>query len=78
MKMHFVLSSAKWQPQGIKANDSGVKDTFMTYILIGECFPFNSLRQSDAYMRHQTKPLLVQMMACHLTGTSLLSEPMLE
>ena len=28
----------------------------------------NSLRQSDAYMCHFTKPSLVQIMACHLLG----------
>ena len=37
----------------------------------------NSLRPSDAYMRHQPRPSLVQMMACHLIGAKPLSEPML-
>ena len=39
---------------------------------------FNSLRMSDAYMRHQPRPLFVQlMMACRLFGAKPLSEPML-
>ena len=35
---------------------------------------FNSLRPSDAYMRHQTMSSLVQIMACRLLGTKPLSE----
>ena len=38
----------------------------------------NSLRPSDANMRHQPMPSLVQIMACHLAGNHPLSEPMLE
>ena len=38
----------------------------------------NSLRPSDAYMRHLTNPSLVQIMACRLTGAKALSEPMVE
>ena len=37
----------------------------------------NSLRPSDAYMRQWHKPLLVQIMACRLSGAKPLSEPML-
>ena len=37
----------------------------------------SSLRPRDAYMRHQTKPSLVQIMACRLFGAKPLSEPML-
>ena len=39
----------------------------------------NSLRLSDTYMymRHQPRPSLVQIMACHLFGAKPLSEPML-
>ena len=39
---------------------------------------FNPLRPRDAYMRHQTCPSLVQIMACRLVGAKPLSEPMLE
>ena len=38
---------------------------------------FNSLRPIAAYMHQQTKPTLVQIMACCLFGTKPLSEPML-
>ena len=38
---------------------------------------FNSLRLSDACMRHQPSPSFVQVMACRLIGTKPLSEPML-
>ena len=31
---------------------------------------FNSLRPSDAYMRHETKPSLLRIVACRLAGTS--------
>ena len=37
----------------------------------------NLLRPSDAYMRQQTKPSLVQIMACRLVGAKSLSEPTL-
>ena len=36
----------------------------------------NSLRPSDAYMRHQPRPWMVQIMACRLFGAKPLSEPM--
>ena len=45
--------------------------------LIGPSF-VNSLRASDAYMRRQHKPILVQIMACRLYGTKPLSEVMVE
>ena len=38
---------------------------------------FNSLWQSDAYMRKQTRPSLPQIMACGLVGAKPLSEPTL-
>ena len=38
---------------------------------------FNSLRPSDAYMRHQPRPSLVQIMACCLIVAKPLPEPML-
>ena len=38
----------------------------------------NSLRPSDASMRQQNKPSLVQLMACRLFGAKPFSEPMLE
>ena len=38
---------------------------------------FNSLRPSDAYIHQNNIPPLVQIMACHLSGTKSLSEPML-
>ena len=38
----------------------------------------NSLRVSDAYMRRQTMPSLVQIMACCLVVAKPLSEPMLD
>ena len=38
---------------------------------------FKSLRQSDAYMPHQTRPSLFQIMACYLLGTKSLSETLL-
>ena len=37
----------------------------------------NSLRPCDTYMHQQDKPLLVQIMTCHLTSAKPLSEPML-
>ena len=40
-------------------------------------FSIHSLRTSDAYMRHQSRPSLVQIMACRLLGSKPLSEPML-
>ena len=39
---------------------------------------YNSLRLSDAYMCHQPRPPLVQIMACRLFGANPLSEPILE
>ena len=38
---------------------------------------FNSLRSTDAYMRQQTRPSLVQIMACRLVGAKPLPKPML-
>ena len=35
----------------------------------------NSLRPRDAYMHHQLRPSLAQIMACRLFGTNPLSEP---
>ena len=35
----------------------------------------NSLRSRGSYMRHQTKPSLFQIMACHLTSTKPSAEP---
>ena len=40
-------------------------------------FSINTLRPSDAYMRHYTRPSLVQMMACRLFGAKPSSEPMM-
>ena len=45
------------------------------------CLPtivLNSLRPRDAYMRHQTGSLLVQIVACGLFGAKLLHEPMMD
>ena len=39
---------------------------------------FLSIPIEDAYMRHQTKPPLVQIIAWRLDGAKPLSEPMLE
>ena len=39
---------------------------------------YNPLRPSDAYMRQWTRPSLIQIMACRLTGAKPLSEPMPE
>ena len=48
----------------------------------GACYIFriaiNSLRPSDAYMHQYTSLSLLQIMACHLVGAKLSSEPMLE
>ena len=38
----------------------------------------NSSRPSDAYMRQQTRPSLLHIMACRLTGAKPSSEPMLD
>ena len=38
----------------------------------------NSLRPSDAFMHQQSRPSLVQIMACRLASSKPLSEPMLE
>ena len=51
----------------IKTSDLG-----MTLVFI------NSLRPSDAYIRHWTGSSMVQIMACRLFGAKPLSEPMLE
>ena len=40
-------------------------------------YVLNSLRPRDTYMHHQTRALLVQIMACCLFDTKPLSEPML-
>ena len=40
------------------------------------CSFVNSLGASDVSMRHQPRPSLVQMMACHLFGAKPLSNPM--
>ena len=37
----------------------------------------NSMRSSEAYIRRQPKPSLVQIMPCRLVGAKALSEPML-
>ena len=37
-----------------------------------------SLRPRNTYMRHQSRPSLVQIMTCRLFGTKPLSEPMLD
>ena len=42
------------------------------------CQAVNSLRPSDAYICHQPRPSLVQIMACCLVGDKPLSELMLE
>ena len=42
------------------------------------CYKINPLSPSDAYMRRQPRPSLVQIMACHLFGAKLLSEPEME
>ena len=36
----------------------------------------NSLKPRDAFMRHQTRPSLLQIMACRLFGAKPLTEPM--
>ena len=41
-------------------------------------FFLNWLRPRDTYMRHQTRPSLVQIMACSLFGAKPISEPMLD
>ena len=38
----------------------------------------NPLRPTDAYIRHQTRQSLVQIIACRLFGAKLSSEPMLD
>ena len=38
---------------------------------------YNPLRPNDAYMRHHTRPSLVQIMACRLSGAKPLSGPLL-
>ena len=42
------------------------------------CKSINSLRPSDAYLRQQSRPSLVQIMACRLAGAKPLSEPKME
>ena len=37
----------------------------------------NSLRPNDAYMRQKTRPSLVEIMACRLSGAKPLSQPMM-
>ena len=41
-------------------------------------YSLNSLRSSEAYMRHKARPSWVQIMACPLVRAKPLSEPMLE
>ena len=58
---------------------SGLLSNFWLYKIVHQnSSAINSLRSSDAYMRHWTGPSLVQIMACHLFGAKPLSEPMLE
>ena len=45
---------------------------------VHDFFGLNSLRPSDANMRHQPMPSLVQIMASRLAGDNPLSEPMLD
>ena len=45
---------------------------------LGAKYPINTLRPSDAYMRHQNKLSLVQIKDCRLTGAKPLSGPMME
>ena len=42
----------------------------------GPGYSLNTLRQSDVYMRQQTRPSLFQIMACRLFGAKPLYEPM--
>ena len=46
-------------------------------VFIKTLFSLNSLRPNDAYMHHQPRPSLVQIMACCLFAAKPLSEPML-
>ena len=45
--------------------------------LVSINFGLNSLRPSDAYMHHQLRPSLAQIMACCLLAAKPLSEPMM-
>ena len=57
------------------------QSTYVANVMIGGTtlisLRVNSLRPNDAYMRHQPRPSLVQIMASRLFGSKLLSESML-
>ena len=42
------------------------------------CWPINSVKPSDAYMRQQTMPPVVQITVCRLVGPKPICDPMLE
>ena len=67
-KMPLKMSSAKWRLFGLGLND-------LTTPPSGQWV--NSMRPSEACMRHQSRQSLVQIMVCLVFDTKPLSEPML-
>ena len=63
----------RWMPQ----NTFDVKSNLVPVLVWCYCTTITSLRLCDAYMRQQTRPSLVQIMACGLISTKPLSESML-
>ena len=72
--LHYV----KFYFAGNTQSGAVIRQNIGRYGLIVLKLCFNSLRPSDAYVRQQTSPPLIQIRACHLIGVKPLSELMLE
>ena len=92
MRLNCIISCQKCFNLLVSATVNNMVQTFLTkwFILriwtvkyngnacgLKSGIAINSLRQSDAYMWQQNKPLLWQIMVTHLFGAKPLSEPML-
>ena len=78
LKIHLKMSSAKWRLFGLGLNELMPQGhRCVVRSSSGWMLSFDSLRPSNAYMRHQTRPSSVQVMASRLLGTKPLSEPIL-
>ena len=71
--LHCLLSCWSWWLTTLVTSTLHHHDDLFTRISSN----INSLRPKDAYVRHQLKSALAQIMACRLFGAKPLSEPML-
>ena len=79
-KIHAISSQWLRQPiscENIISIHGSCERIKQTHGLPVVCY-FNSLRPRDAYMRHQTRPSFIQIMAFRLLGTKPSSKPMLD